>query len=408
MAITLLGSMLSLQSGGASGTKVDNGDGTYHYTLPSGASTETHWAGPVRWEYTGQADFAWSPASYGTRTITSDNWVEPGDYGMGDIVGSTKVDSLGREWEAIEVDEPSIIAFENGYYALSDESEGSATHTDEELISSTEQAEWTPHTWTAGLCGGNRDFNLWNGESRNAFSSPPTARQNKVVALFTANGFRCSGVMIDADSVLTAAHCILDSNGATVQITDACTRGNSMSGAQCAAVDSLHPHSAFDPAASGTEFLRRDIAIINLTPGSSLGSANAMGLSRAKSGTIESHDVYKSAYPGAGASPLTCSTNSPAAVDTSVGSNGKSGYWDEGTAFRAKTSYYVVEIDGSSGESGSPGYYYPNGCCGGSNWVHGVYSGHLINSKKSDGTVNWRGSAFARVRPVRRWIMASM
>jgi len=82
--------------------------------------------------------------------------------------------------------------------------------------------------------------------------------------------------------------------------------------------------------------------------------------------------------------------------------------WVEPGGFGLADIVGTRRVDGSAGESGAPGYYYPGGCCSGGNWVHGVYGGHLINRSWWTGAVNWRGSAFARVRPVRRWIMATM
>jgi len=389
---------------------IDNGNGTYHYALPAGASTATYWQNGVEWTYAGQADFPDNPAAWSVQTNV------PGppdpavtDFGVGEIVGTIRVDDLGRSWTATTVNMPVIQQAVSAYDQMVDEPYLGGTETlDLAWDPSVVDYDWHPNSFSFRSCSSNpvKQEALWHSDSRALLV--PNTREKKTVAIFKGDQHICSGVMIDNDSVLTAAHCVVDAN---LNLADArhmsvCTTGNAEIGSECSSVRSVVPMKGY----AGNS--KKDIGVISLN-GSHLGTGNWMALSSATASTIRSHSQLHSGYPFSIPRGNICSNNTVAPVrpDTPYG---VLGYTDVGATSKVMSRVMRLESDVGGGESGSPAYFYPDGW-GGRHLVTGVHSGIVkgYNVVRTGNLTHTFGPyvkavEFTRVRPYRSWIILNM
>lgn len=135
------------------GPRVDNGDGTYHLSLPTGASTASFWEGPLHYVYDVQANYAWSaPAPY-SEILNDDPVQEPDDGGLHGLVGSISDDALGRQWVVDLVDEPALQARVASYNLdIGDEPTTPSGQAPTQVGNASGDVEFFPTSWSYHDC----------------------------------------------------------------------------------------------------------------------------------------------------------------------------------------------------------------------------------------------------------------
>lgn len=154
-------------------------------------------------------------------------------FGVGHAI---RIDSLGREWLLIAVDAARVAEKRSEYDALVAELFGEepgdrleAAWVQPENAGEVERGMATSwHKWRCTV-GGVEGWYLFEPEDDPVFDVawPMNARQRKMMFLASDDGdfgygSYCSGVMVDDDTILTAAHCV--NNPATDQYW--CNMGN--------------------------------------------------------------------------------------------------------------------------------------------------------------------------------------
>lgn len=359
---------------------IDHGDGTYEIALPPGASVDPHWVGPYFVEYDGQSIYSWDEVPWPSQLEIYDEIDLRDDVDMAhDMVIE---DENHSRWKVVQHDQ---LAWDQivGDYDL----EMEQLFGPEELGPDDPQQEFSgwaevhPFTWTETNCDGNPttiEQGVWDTEDRSPFFSPPSVRMAKTVVLFrdipiagqpefTSFG-RCSGFMIDDEIMMTAQHCVVDAAGNPHPLGRfvACTQGNEDVGASCARVRSRARPLPFVPVDD------TDWAMLGLR--ADLGAGNFMALSRARAGIVEREPAFNSGYP---AHLNNACNNNPAPRTGGVDASAphRAGFWHSDPDVNLTRTMTQTHLDGASGQSGSPIYYYPDGCCG-RHFATGVLAGY--------------------------------
>lgn len=199
--------------------------------------------GAVTWQYVGQARYSNSP-----EPVTS-QWIEAASGlrqvgGIEPLQRATRTYANGSEWEVMEVDSDELAARIESYDEAAGVHEEDGLTLDEALDGEwidvdSEGYEWTPNGWTHPTCSSpSITYNILDTDTREQQTSL-TARQETAVLILVdlAGGLQsvCSGVLLDEDTVLTAAHCVSDGSGDERPTADVsvCTLGNAYTGADC-------------------------------------------------------------------------------------------------------------------------------------------------------------------------------
>ena len=120
-----------------------------------------------------------------------------------------------------------------------------------------------------------------------------------------------------------------------------------------------------------------------------------MPLSRAGAAIVEAQPAFNSGYPGHVSHGCN---NNPAFLSGTVAAfPQRQGFWHSTPDVDLTNTLTRTHLDGAKGQSGSPIYYYPSGCCG-SHFVTGVLAGYRGGSPLSlnDGWVQG-----PRISPIR-------
>jgi V8-like Glu-specific endopeptidase len=352
--------------------KIDNGDGTWSYSLPEGFDASLAVAGNlVTWQYAGQARFSHdAKAPTSTRHHVVEEEVKLTERQK--LGRMKRIDSLGRIWRVAaidaarweEVSAPDPVELED------DSLETTPRRTLERELAPGTVIPWQPMSWDHENCDGitGKDVHLWDGESRVAkFPSSLSDKQKTAVQVF-ANGALCSGVIIHQDEILTAAHCVSDDNNNPVPLnTVTVCRYDTGECLGAADIDFSGSYGGGSGNGGGTDF-GDDWAIIELS-GSWTTTAEDMDLSSASDTTISNLDNLKNiGFPGF--------------APTCGAANGNTLYYNkELEPVAGITSKKLkMKIDGAPGQSGSPIYYCPDGdndeCQDGeTGFVIGVFAG---------------------------------
>ena len=228
--------------------------------------------------------------------------------------------------------------------------------------------------------------------------------------------FMGSGVLVDDDTVLTAAHAIADGSGYFDQVNmRVCSYGNTETGAACRSVTGLAaPGGVYD----GT--VANDYGVMTLSSAYSP-TLGWMAMSTASDATIAAATHYHEGFPHY--DPF-CDVNwTSADADTVVDGTylgidyGVSppvfrswnyyGAWlmtAYGPAYDALTGQVRFNVSSGSGMSGGPYYYCPSGCTAtsGAHYITAITHSHHINSA-TDGYTNG-----AKARDFRDWVILHM
>lgn len=408
-----------------SGPRVDNGDGTYYLSLPAGASTASHWDGPLFYVYDGQADFAWAaPVPY-SELLDDDPVQEPDDGGLHGLVGSVSIDELGRRWVVDAVDEPALLAKVAVYDAeIGDEPTTPSGQAPAQVADAPGAVEWHPTSWNSMTCPEAEQKSFWYDTDTTFQSTSLDSRTSAIAIVYAVNDATrdeydfarmelvpvCSGFFVDAKNVVTAAHCFYHFKD-RVQMYGSgqlavCTRGNHLPGSQCSTVRARR----FDEAAikSGPKSTARnswDIAVLNLHD--PIGGSAKMHMSQASVAWITPEVSRSWGHPAHLQLP-SCASNRHAAlvqVETSAGHH---------LNFSARYIGHTSEVIGSKnnvlrtrhtaigGWSGGPIFYLRTGGGLTRAFATGLVAGHY-NTPFIKG---FTGGPLMRAR--RTWVLGFM
>ncbi len=370
-------------------------DGSYELTLPPTLSHPVPFTdrSGITWEYDVQERLGGpdSPRERASRVWRDER--ESARLSLRDnLAGTVSVDRFGRRWRPVSINSASLAARIAAY----DEENGGG---ERGLRAPADRTERPPpfvgwvrpdvllddRTGYSGIdCNGDGtdDEYTWGHENRTR-ANPMDSRDAKTVYLrfLHSGGGRdrsfCSGTLVDANTVLTAAHCLYTSRGKQRDFSGsdansvgvACTRENLQAGAECATIARISRPGGYDPDSSPIEY---DYGLVHLDD--NLGAGNFMAISRASAATHtaaahestgtplyspyaivdggcrfnlywKDSDIENPAFPGMHA--YTQRVND----DTT---------WLEVGGIFDAASWYATQADAGGGQSGSAMWYYPS------------------------------------------------
>ncbi len=217
--------------------------------------------------------------------------------------------------------------------------------------------------WTADSCGGGAEDWVWNSESRNWVGDPMDNRELKVVLILQQGNAICSGVMVDSDSVLTAAHCLFNAIGNPIAVGNlgVCSHENRQTDADCSTVTAKVIASGYDITSNpiGLDFALLDLSETDITDG------EFMALSSASDSVIEAAEQDNTSYPAF--VPSSCGGGSGTSNVITANSQTVDDNYDGSKAFRqtgditwTASDWFGSSLDGMPMQSGSPFYYFPS------------------------------------------------
>lgn len=340
-------------------------DGTWTH-LPPDAPPENVREGAVDWTYTGLATFT-APSDTGSRRFVG---VSEGGHDDRQLV---KVDSAGLRWSG-EIDADALEVATRTYEARFPPEPDHATESDAVPIDqATESAETVIELqaqWLNDDCDGDGDNDVyWYTDAtwKTEVMPPGESLYLDYTAVLSVDSgaFGCSGVFVDDDKVLTAAHCVIDENtGLPFDIDDItiCTRGNMELSDPLDQYDDPYCWGtvlwAITDGYTGGNDYDDDFALVRFFRGGVLPPAPAwMPISSASAATVEAADVLRTAYPGFSES-CTDLTSSPFTSAVPWGNPAMEIMNEQDvvvSAHRIKTN-----MDCAGGESGASYYYVPS------------------------------------------------
>ena len=378
--------------------RIQVGPNEFEYALPPGLDTPdvVEKDGLISM-YEGQSTFDIRPTPASPQLIMQRR--EAATSPVEDMIGSVRIDEYGRRWRTVDVDRGALMDAIARYDALVESKFGAepgAVSEDPFQRRAPEQvteglAMWKPLSWTRTDCDGDgvNDIIRYGADDRSLAASPMTTRQKKVVLIQGARWG--SGVMVDSNTVLTAAHVVCGPGGSPYAPSgyEILTRGNYQSGAVLRTATSFTIPGGY----TGDGDFSDDYALVHLNSSPSVGW---MAISRASNSTIKNADCYNAGYP-----EYTPGGALNYVLGQIVSRWGMKQYWSSGDLFGTTSKRVKTRIDSGPGHSGSPFYYYPGGCCG-SHYVTGVLAGHVDFWIGTDYTGGPKGSA------IRSWVIANM
>lgn len=323
------------------------------------------------WVYAGQEVFAHTSVCVGPRSYRE--WISTGmpvATLRDQLVGTELIDVLGRVWILNDIDP-----------ALNDDATDQDTILDTGNVTTSDTSTYGDGYWEQGTevllhgydlsdCSGNEEEDLFihGTDDRSIVANPMNVRERKIGILVISLGgglqTHCSGVFVDQNTLLTAAHCTTDQEtGLPLPTTsfDVCTWGNYQTGAECW----QSPWVIRAPNYYGGA-LKNDYALVDIGDNQNAG-VGWMAISTASGSVIETVPNRTVGHPRWGSG---CASNLVLGVNPFL------------RACLGFTQLTDVELtpnlikttgDASVGQSGSPLFYYPQGCCG-AHYVTGVLS----------------------------------
>ena len=300
------GAAVSIVQDGVVRTIVPVDSHRYFYALPIGIPTASQLQiGPLLWAYDGQQVFG--PGRPAPRRSEREA-VGPRELDA-DLGRTVRLDRWGRRWLLVGYDAEVLAAKVDRYDRLvlaevgeepQDKSRVRVSHDDD--VSRAEVLNVAISSWALWNCEGDSGYEVEDYLSGGLAGqltavSTPNIRQRKSVSIqgvdhATGYEYFGSGVMIDDETVLTAAHVFADSAGYTdLNNMRICTLGNMYPGAQCVEVDSFTaPGGVYD----GT--LSNDYGIIKLKA-AIFPSVGWMAMSGASDSIILPATQYHDGFP---------------------------------------------------------------------------------------------------------------
>lgn len=344
---------------------LDNGDGTYSYALdPEFDPNSLVEEGAAVWQYDRQARFAFQAEEWGEQTyVVSDRNT---DTALDRAYRRIRVDDQGRRWTVFDINvaawEANIAAADAKLLPVGEDLQFNEPQGEFEPEPDPEPGtivSWTPHSWTTG-CTLNDD-DIWDGESRVAVTDPVERQLTSVSVLDEVKNSHCSGVLLTATEVLTAAHCVTtvvvsgqDTTLNPVNVSICAHGNNTGTSPGCAPAVDVDISDEFDRTSTSDTDHNDDWAIVEFVGFG--GGVDDMDMSNLS--TLGSRDIFSLGYPAQ--IPTSCVGNFVSSGDEST--------WSGVTMFR-QSGVNVTDFDGEDakgkydamgGQSGSPVYH-----CGG-------------------------------------------
>ena len=358
----------------------------YYFHLPDHVVTEEwEWRGALLWRFDGMELFSDVPDTLVPQTFIEQDYVLTGlEYDPDGYLGvgtAERSDRYGRRWvlEAVDVDAARAIveADEKAAAAWNGEEAGVEPNPGVELNpdGGTEHTV-LPTSWDVVTCSGTNRFydHSGNGDMTQANPVPMNERQRKIVLIWGSES--CTGTMIDANTLLTAAHCVTNSSGVDYPASTftVCTMENldenisGLAAADCFGVTDVDTAPSWvDDTPFVTEY---DYALLHLdgTPGNGW-----FELSSASDATINGPTDFLRGYPIV---ERDCDTNTVTneALTTVNTWNGRQMYAADGEVQSTPVGYVKWDTSVALGVSGGPHFYCPTGDCANGHYQTGVQS----------------------------------